>query len=185
MRLKRVRETDLGDAISMEDAISMLTIIFVLFVVFLVPLISIDKARLEAKLHDSFWDNTVKYLVKNPTKQSNEIKKYASAFELEEPIANNISEFPSKNYLIIEQFSSDSSLTVIKHNTKTNQFSSMRMSKNGSSTTFRNGKLAWSRVASEWYFLNNEINYGEDERSIAFNNEYRSWRKIGFSKNVN
>ena len=50
-RIKR----DLGEAISLEDALSIMVVIFVLFILFLVPLVNFDKIRTAKVEIDTFW----------------------------------------------------------------------------------------------------------------------------------
>jgi len=52
MRARPTYAAQLGEAISIEDALSMLTVIFVLFVIFLVPLVTIDRMQLEKEQSD-------------------------------------------------------------------------------------------------------------------------------------
>ncbi len=131
----------------MEDAISMLTIVFVLFVIFLVPLVSIDKARLEDKLHDKFWNNMVVFLDNNNTKSTSRetvTALYDNEFDIHNAIRLLYTVAPSGSYNLIEFLGQDSSVTIIKHNLSTNRFNSMRISAGGTSTTFRHGELQTS-----------------------------------------
>jgi hypothetical protein len=185
VKLRRVQETSLGEAISMEDAMSMLTIIFVLFVVFLVPLISIDKARLEAKLHDSFWDDAVKYLTIETEVNRPAVNKYRTAFELYSPLSEKVSSFKSKAVTIIEHITDDSTLIIIRHNLQDNKFSLLRLTAGGSSSVYQHGELGWSKVGREWFLVNSEIDYGDLNLSKTFNTDYRAWRKKGFISSEN
>lgn len=173
------RHFDLGEAISMEDAISMMTIIFVLFVIFLVPLVSIDKARLEKKQEDHFWGEVVAFL---GTKSSPAFDKYSSmyrnAFDLYNPlfVKTTHRESSKAKYRYIELLSQDSSLVVIRHELNNNDFHSMRMTKNGETTIYQHGILQRVDKTSEWFSMDEVLDYGEDPRSKQLNSEYRHWR---------
>ncbi len=179
MRARKPRHFDLGEAISMEDAISMMTIIFVLFVVFLVPLVSIDKARLEKKKVDHFWGDLVGWLSTDSTKFSADAAQYREAFEIYEPyfLKATIRSESSHSVRYVESLTIDSSLIVVRHDLSTNDFSQMVMSKNGETTTYRHGKLSRIAGSVNWFSSQEDSpDYGEDRRSKVLSNLYRSWR---------
>lgn len=189
MKLRRSHGEDLGDAISMEDAISMLTIVFVLFVIFLVPLVSIDKARLEQKLYDKFWIKMVTFLDTNKSPEEvvdNTINQYGSEFDLQLPLSLKRTKiFDGTDTLVfVEYLAQDSSINVIRHNLNKQEFNLMRLSSGGTSTTYQHGMLAYSASSGDW-FLTSEIEKdydGTNEKSKSFKNNYRNWRKTSFSK---
>lgn len=179
MRARKPHNFDLGEAISMEDAISMMTIIFVLFVVFLVPLVSIDKARLEKKKVDHFWGDLVEWMGATGTENSADASYYREAFEIYDPyfLKATIRNESSRTVRYIESLTRDSSLVVVRHDLQSNNFSLMSMSKNGETTTYRHGKLSRIAGSSNWFSAQEDNpDYGEDERSKSLNKIYRSWR---------
>lgn len=190
MKLRRSHGEDLGDAISMEDAISMLTIVFVLFVIFLVPLVSIDKARLEQKLHDKFWIKMVAFLEKNKAPEETvdlAINQYGSEFDINSPHTLKFTRTlqDSDTVVFLEYLSSlDSSINVIRHNLQSSEFNIMRLSQGGTSTTYQHGKLAFSNESQDWFLTSDiEKDYdGTSEKSKSFKKSYRSWRESSFSK---
>lgn len=189
MKLRRSHGEDLGEAISMEDAISMLTIVFVLFVIFLVPLVSIDKARLEQKLHDKFWIKMVHYLDQNQSTDAvkdNMLNQYGNEFDIFGPLSLKQTRVLSgeDTLVYLEYLTADSTVTVIRHNKKTNLFNVMRLSQGGTSTTYQHGELKLDRLSNEW-ILNSEIENdfaGSSEKSKKFKTNYRNWRKASFPK---
>lgn len=173
----------------MEDAISMLTIVFVLFVIFLVPLVSIDKARLEQKLHDKFWVKMVTFLNDNnssETVKDNIIGEYGSEFDIQMPFSLKFTKTLRSNDTIvyIEYLAQDSSVNVIRHNRGTENFNAMRISPGGTSTTYRHGQLAFSNESQDWFLVSDmERDYdGTSDKSKNFKKSYRSWRESSFTK---
>ncbi len=179
MRDRKVHHFDLGEAISMEDAISMMTIIFVLFVIFLVPLVSIDKARLEAKKVDHFWAEAVSFL---GTRSSRDFDQYSlayrNAFDLERQFFVRTTHLKEggRQFRFVESLLADSSLIVIRHNLENNNFNSMLISKNGETATFRHGLLEQIDSSREWFSAEDDFDYGDDPRSKELNRDYRRWR---------
>ncbi len=179
MRPRKQFHFDLGEPISMEDAISMMTIIFVLFVIFLVPLVSIDKARLENKRVDLFWNEVVDYLGQRSSSEfDKESKAYSDAFNFYNPLAvkTTLLKNGEVQFRYVETILPDSSLMVIRHDLTTDKFSSMRMTKNGETTTFRHGALEEIPSTQHWFPTEDEVDYGTDPRSTLIDAEYRQWR---------
>lgn len=189
MRARSSKHFDLGEAISMEDAISMMTIIFVLFVIFLVPLVSIDKAQLEAHKNDDFWGEVVAYLHNatsmNREQMLDETKQYWEPFSAyrkddyfgsQNPLWAKVTEMTNE-IRYVEILTYDSSLIVIKHDKNDNSFNSMEMTRNGETATFYYGSLGSISKGSDWFML--EHNWADDanEKSKQFNTTYRNWRQ--------
>jgi len=179
MRARKPHNFDLGEAISMEDAISMMTIIFVLFVVFLVPLVSIDKARLEKKTVDHFWSDVVQWLAAKSNGVTPEATAYREAFDLFDPLfmVSEIRQEETGNIRYVEALSTDSSLIIIRHDLNDNKFSQMNMGINGETITYRHGKLSRLSGNANWFSAQeNDPDYGDDPRSKGLFRRYRQWR---------
>lgn len=174
MRARKVQHFDLGEAISMEDAISMMTIIFVLFVIFLVPLVSIDKALLEEQKTDDFWGDMVRFL---STSNSSSViaPDYQSLFSMNGTIYAHVDSVGSQR--IIEVLHEDSSFVVVSHNLKTNRYTKMDMAQHGISTVYYHGTLKYqASPVPEWYSDDEIADWGSDERSKIFEKKYKTWR---------
>lgn len=174
MRARKAHHFDLGEAISMEDAISMMTIIFVLFVIFLVPLVSIDKALLEEQKTDDFWGDVVHFLEKSNC--GNAIAQdYQSLFNVGETVYAHIDSVGS--YRILEVLHEDSSLVVVSHNLKNDSYTKMDMAQHGISTVYYHGTLKYqASPIPEWYSDDEIPDWGNDEKSKVFNKKYKTWR---------
>ena len=170
MRQRRKNNIDLGDAISMEDAISMMTIVFVLFVIFLVPLVSIDKAQLERKKMDNIWKVAID---NNNLPKDNDLvaQRYVDAFEIDEE--KWITESKIGNKRVIEALGVDSTLYVICHNLDNNRFDEMIITTNGETITYRHGILDKIRSSSNWFIVDDSYDYGDKKSSKEFYNWYK------------
>ncbi len=178
MRARRKQCSDLGEAISMEDAISMMTIIFVLFVIFLVPLVSIDKARLEAKQQDPFWDKVVNYLDQTtsgmiPLTADN----YKEVFEIYDPYFVRVSDKNHNGvvYKYIEFLTPDSSLVVVRHDVNSGMFNRMDLSQHGETERYRHGEINRLNSSAEWFSIQEQSSHGTAEQSINLKRDYREW----------
>lgn len=58
----RGTKVDLGNAISMEDALSIMVVTFVLFFLFLIPLVNIDRTKLEEAQKDTYWEKLSEWI---------------------------------------------------------------------------------------------------------------------------
>lgn len=174
MRARKVHHFDLGEAISMEDAISMMTIIFVLFVIFLVPLVSIDKALLEEQKTDDFWGAMVQFLSKSDCGDVIELD-YQSLFSMNGTIYAHVDSVGSQR--IIEVLHEDSSFVVVSHNLKNNRYTKMDMALHGVSTVYYHGTLKYqASPVPEWYSDDEVTDWGSDEKSKIFDKKYKTWR---------
>ena len=170
----RAATADMGEAISMEDALSMLTVIFVLFVVFLVPLVTIDRMRLEAERPDPFWGNVTASLEKGLSDMI-AAREYMLAFDLEDARSVRVASVDAGNVRYVEALLRDSSITVIRHDRTDNSFGALYCQDLGSTQVFRSGTLTWNPTSRRWVVFDFEIDYGEAESSRAMAQDYRRW----------
>jgi len=187
MRARRKQHIDAGEAISMEDAISMLTIIFVLFVVFLVPLVSIDKARLEAKQQDPFWNEVVNYLDQIASESMpTTALPYKEVFEIYDPYFVRITERAHRGitYNYIEFLTPESSLVVVRHDIETGLFNRMEMLQYGESENYRNGEINRLNSSAEWFTTRENPSHGAQEESKDLKNDYREWRNTSMESDL-
>lgn len=179
MRARRKTGHNLGEAVSLEAAITIMTIIFVLRMLFLVPLVSIDKARLEKKTVDHFWGDLVSWLTTDQSGESPNAISYQEAFDLFSSSFIHATDRDEDSHSVryVESLTHDSSLIVVRHDLTNNLFSAMVMSKNGETTTYRHGKLSKVSGSSSWFAAQEDSpDYGDDSRSKVINSVYRAWR---------
>jgi hypothetical protein len=168
------KQRDLGSAISIEDALSMLTIIFVVFMLILVPLVNIDRVRLEKENKDPFWQKVASSFGSQSSGE-HKIAGYSMAFDLDSAVAGRISETDKGRICYIEAMFRDSSLTVIRHDRRDNSFTAVFCQNGGTTRVFRKGSLLWNSRNREWMVSDFTADYGEDPESLSMETNYRAW----------
>ncbi|KMQ50845.1 hypothetical protein CHISP_2196 [Chitinispirillum alkaliphilum] len=170
-RRKRNIKCDSGNAISIEDALSIMVVIFVLFFLFIVPLVNIDRAKLEEAQLDEYWEKLTSW-IETEEHHSAESAPYKQAFGLygQKVI---VTEIDGARY--IKALSPDGDLTVINHTGQ--KYISFIVREHSSVVTYRYGNIHWSTSEQEWFTLNNRIDYGSEEFTTAMQEEFRLWTK--------
>lgn len=167
---RRVQKLDKGDAISMEDALSMLVVIFVLFVVFLVPLVSMDKPpQLQTVPEDPFWASVSRSL----EQQSPQAQQYSASFGVLEPLASRASSLESTQ--IIEILSPDSSVSVIQHDLSNQEFVSIYAPTGGQSLIYKTGQLQYDSIEKEWVIKSSSTLYYPNANTEPMEYRYKQW----------
>lgn len=174
MQLRRRKKADFGEAISMEDAISMLTVIFVLFLVLFIPMVKIDQANLIKAKVDPFWVKIEKRISNTPHNVKG-VQPYLSMFSLE-GTHTIVTHDHSSNTIYIEGISEDKTITVIKHNTVDDSYISLSVQDHGGSTLYKIGSMVWSSDDKEWFAADTpRIDYGSDPISSSMLSSYKAW----------
>ncbi len=169
MRMQR----DLGEAISLDAVLSVMTVLLVLRVVFLVPLVNLDRMHLVAAQKDVYWQHLSSYLQSHG--DSAGLDYYSSAFGLD---GNRtlVSE-GSGDTRYVEALNSDGTLTIVEHRLGAGRFDAMVVKGEGSVPTFRYGSLKWSGAEQVWFTSNDSVDYGERKESVAMKKRFREWTK--------
>ena len=170
-RRRRVK-VDTGQAISIEDALSIMVVIFVLFFLFIVPLINIDKAKLEQAQQDTYWQILSAWIGSQEINQSAAMP-YIHTFGLKGQTVL-VTDLDYKRY--IEALSNKGDLTVIMH--EGSRYISFIVRGHSSVVTYRYGSIHWSSAEREWFTVNNSIDYGEKDFTIEMQDNYRAWTKV-------
>jgi hypothetical protein len=170
-------EEDMGAAISLEDALSIMVVVFVLFVVLFVPLIQLDRMNLDEALKNPFWEKIYKYVEKSEIDKDDQEKlsKYYDSFDLEGN-TNLISE-TKKNTMYLESIDADSNITVIIHDKDKKSYTVIYSQELSPSVSYRFGKIVWSRQEKSWFTLNDEVAYGDNPELIKQTKGYERWVK--------
>ena len=168
---------EMGEAISFEDVLTVITVLLLLRVVFMVPLVNLDKAKTIAARADRYWSQQASFVLTHPG-DSATIKPYRNAFGLEGKTAL-ISETgaDSGKTVFIEAATPDSSLTVLRHDLNTGSFVAMNVAGQGHSVSFRRGKLIWSQDEAEWFPASDSVDYGAKAESKEMEKGFREWTK--------
>ena len=166
---------ELGEAISFEDVLTVMTVLLLLRLVFMVPLVNLDKAKTIAARADKYWSSQAMFVLAHPG-DSAKVVPYRNAFGLGDKIAS-VSEGGAARTVFVEAASPDSNLTVLKHDLGTGDFVAMNVAGKGHSVSFRRGKLIWSQEESEWFPASDSVDYGTRKESKEMERELREWTK--------
>jgi hypothetical protein len=166
---------DLGEAISFEDVLTVITVLLLLRLVFMVPLVNLDKAKTVSARTDKYWSMQALYVLAHPGDTA-KAAPYGNAFGLKGKTAA-LNEAASPNTVYLEASDSDSDLTVVRHDVKSGGFIAMNVAGRGHSLSFRRGTLIWSQEEREWFAASDSVDYGTRPESKAMEREFREWTK--------
>lgn len=166
---------EMGEAISFEDVLTVMTVLLLLRLVFMVPLVNLDKAKTIAARADKYWSLQAQFVMGHPG-DSVRVQPYRTAFGLEGKAAL-VSESGSDKAVFLEAAAPDSNLTVLRHDLGDGSFIAMNVQGRGHSVTFRRGKLIWSKEESEWFPASDSVDYGTRPESKAMEQQFREWTK--------
>ncbi len=169
--INRRAKVDLGNAISMEDALSIMVVTFVLFFLFLIPLVNIDRMKLEEAQKDTYWEKVAEWITEHES-SGTFAAPYLLAFGLKGHKVC-VTEVSGKKY--IEAISPGGELVIVKH--FGDRYISLSVKENSSVVTYRFGEIRWSGAEQEWFTINSSLDYGELEFTNAMQKEYRQWTK--------
>jgi hypothetical protein len=166
---------EMGEAISFEDVLTVMTVLLLLRLIFMVPLVNLDKAKTIAARGDAYWSRQAGWVLSHPG-DSSRVKPYRTAFGLEGKAASLTETEPGKT-VYLEAAAADSNLTVLRHDLGDGSFISMNVQGRGHSRSYRRGKLIWSREEEEWFPASDSVDYGNREDSKAMEEKFRDWTK--------
>jgi hypothetical protein len=166
---------EMGEAISFEDVLTVMTVLLLLRLVFMVPLVNLDKAKTNAARGDIYWSRQALFVLTHPA-DSLKVRPYRAAFGLDGKSAF-LSESGSEKVVFLEAAAADSNLTVLRHNLANGSFIAMNVQGKGHSLSFRRGKLLWSQDEAEWFPASDSIDYGTRPESKEMEKEFREWTK--------
>ena len=164
---------DLGPALQVEDALTVMVVILVLRLVLFVPLMNLDRARLDHAETESYWELAYHRVRSAPAVPAG-AEAYADAFTLAgksfslgAPAAGGI------RYLEIADV--DQNLTVIRHDPGAQTYRSLFIQKFSNVPSFRHGRIKWSPRERKWFTLDDQVDYSGTPESEAMLKEYRAW----------
>ena len=171
MSRRRRMKVDAGNAISIEDALAIMVVIFVLFFLFIVPLVNIDRARLEEAQQDAYWEKLSSWIDAQKA-DDQRARPYLNTFRLE---GQKVIVTDAGDQTYIEALAENGDITVISH--MGNDYISFMVREHSSVVTYRYGNIHWSSAEREWFTHNNKIDYGSEDFAVAMQKEYRAWTK--------
>ena len=174
-RARRQPRTEMGEAISFEEVLTVITVLLLLRLVFMVPLVNLDKAKTIAARGDAYWSQQANYVLSH-SGDSVKTKPYKIAFALEGQKVMATESGMGKN-LYLEGATADSNVIVIQHDQSTDRFIAMSVQGRGHSRSFRRGHLIWSQDEHEWFPASDSVDYGSREDSKMMETKFREWTK--------
>lgn len=174
MRRRRKSHTAaLGDGLSFEEVLTVITVLLLLRVVFMVPMVNLDKAKTVTAQVDAYWSRQAGYVLSRPPVDA-EVRPYRAAFSLRD--AGGFSTRVGDE-VYLETATPDSNLLILHHNTGRQSFVAMRVQGAGQSRSFQRGRLLWSRAESEWFISADTVDYGSDPSSLKLEEDFRNWTR--------
>jgi len=175
MRRSNRQKADLGNPISIEDALSIMVVVFVLFLVFFLPMVNIDKMKLDEAQKDVFWQKLSLFLNNNDT-VSDKFEEYNNAFDLDGlPVRIDIDKKRNVRYI---QSVNNNNITIVQHDLRTNRYISLYIPGYSKVVTYNVGKLKWSEWENIWFTVDNSLDYNESGENIQMQKDYRKWVEI-------
>jgi hypothetical protein len=172
-RHRAAHRMEMGEAISFEDVLTVITVLLLLRVLFMVPLVNLDKAKTVRAQSDAYWQSQSQWLLTQAS-DSTPLFPYATAFDLGESHAVLSSR---GSFQFIEAVTRDSSLFILRHHMAESTYVSMRVQRHGHSKSFRRGRLLWSPAEQEWFTASDSIDYGEHPLSKSLETQQREFSR--------
>lgn len=175
MRRKGAK-ADLGDAVSFDSVLTIMTVLLVLRMVYLVPMVSVDKAKLEQARKDSLWTRTTERLARLPPESDSLAAPYIAAFSLQGCRLETSRD--GEGHVLLAALAPDSTLFLVEHDPRGGGFSSLRVQKSSEHPVFRRGTLLWSKEERAWFPTSDTTDYGQDPSSISFLARVRASKEL-------
>lgn len=163
----------LGDGISFEEVLTVITVLLLLRVVFMVPMVNLDKAKTVTATLDTYWGRAAAHLLAT-AEHDPDARPYRAALGLRDEAAVTLSR--DGGVVLLEAAWPDSSLLVLRHEPSTLAFTLMRVQAGGA-RSFRRGRLVWSNAEREWFIGADTLDYGAHPSSGALEQSYRGFTK--------
>jgi hypothetical protein len=164
---------ELGEAVSIESALTVLVVILLVRLLIFIPLVNIDRMKLEQAQKDTFWKQAGEWITAQPVDEA-AAAPYVNTFGLQGQRVG-ISMVGAIRY--IEGLAQDSVITVIMHDPAAERYIGCIAKESSTVVTYRIGSIHWSGTEKEWFTANNSFDYGENEVAAAMQKEYRRWSK--------
>ncbi len=170
------RKLDLGEAISFDSVLTVLTVLLVLRMVFFVPMVNLDKAKTESARMAGVWDSTAARVLEagRPGEASDEVEGYLVALNLGKSLVRNTFD-PASGQVWLEAVLPDSSVVVVRHDRRKGSYVRLHAQSRNELPSCQFGQLKWSPLEKQWFSASDSIDYGERGVSAATLFSYRRW----------
>lgn len=174
---RRRRKVDLGDAISFDSILTVLTVLLVLRMVFFVPMVNLDKAKTVAAKRAGIWDTTA-WRVESRSVAEPGAKKpgegYLTAMALGRAVVRQTLDEPSGT-VWLEAVFHDSSTVVVRHDRRSGRYVRLHAQARSELPSCQYGQLRWSELERQWFSVADSVDYGDRGVSAAAIAQYREW----------
>jgi hypothetical protein len=175
MRRRRKSHTaGLGESLSFEEVLTVITVLLLLRVVFMVPMVNLDKAKTVAVQIDKYWARATGYVLSKPSADA-DLRPYRAAFGI-----RDMQGFVTRDGAVayVEAATEDSELVVIRHNPSAQRFIALRAhASSGQAFSFQRGRLLWSNSEEEWFIASDTVDYGSHASSKEMEARLRAWTR--------
>lgn len=168
---RKAPKADLGEAISFDSVLTVLTVLLVLRMIFLIPMVNVDKAKLEQVRQDSVWIRAARRIELAAPASDSLALPYFAVFGLQG--CRIVIEQEGSGTTYVSALGTDSTLTLVEHAAH-GRFASLRVQRSNEHPVFRRGSLLWSPAERTWFATSDTTDYGEDPSSVAFLARVRS-----------
>ena len=178
---RRRRKVDLGDAISFDSVLTVLTVLLVLRMVFFVPMVNLDKAKTVSAKRAGIWDTTAARVAARPRSEmvANEPGEgYLAAMALGKATIRQTNDRAS-GAVWLEAVFPDSSTAVVRHDRRNGRYVRLHAQARSELPSCQFGQLRWSELERQWFSVSDSIDYGDRGVSTAAIQEYRKWLSGG------
>ncbi len=164
----------LGEAISFEDILTIITVLLLLRIIFMVPLVNLDKAKTVTAKTDLYWSQEAVHILSHASDDSAAVQPYRAAFGLGDAKALFTR---LGDTIYIEAAQADSNLLILRHLPDAASFVALRVQGQGHTHSFRRGRVLWSQDEGEWFVGADTVDYGSSPESKAMEAAFRQWTK--------
>lgn len=163
---RKASKPDLGEAISFDSVLTVLTVLLVLRMIFLIPMVNVDKAKLDTARRDSLWIRAAMRLERTEPSPDESTAPYREAFGLQG--CRIVLENDTAGVAHMSALAPDSTFMLLEHDTRRGKFHSLRVQRSNIHPVFRRGTLLWSPAENAWFIVSDTTDYGQDPSSVAF-----------------
>jgi len=166
-------QRNLGEAISLENVLTLMVVLFVLRLLFFIPLISIDRMQLEKVSKDGYWQKLSDYLEVHGDTTGRDFYSSAFGFDGHRVL---VSESDVGDTRYVEALNSDGTITVLEHRVGSGRFDALVLKGHSSVPSYRYGSLKWSAPEQVWFTSDDSVGY-DRPASLEMSKRFRAWTK--------
>lgn len=168
--VRRRRKLDLGEAISFDSVLTVLTVLLVLRMVFFVPMVNLDKAKTESSRKAGIWDTTAARALLNGALGGD---GYQSSMGFAKALVRE-SVLPDSS-VWLEAVFPDSSVAVVLHERNRGTYTRLHAQSRDELPSCQYGMLRWSPPEKQWFTVSDSVDYGDRGVSNSTLSAYRAW----------